>query len=167
VGKWISFTLRAVEASEKQQLDGLLQAYLAELATFSDDLAAIDGRFEYPYLDHYWREPDRFAFFILDDQLICGFSLVRALRDPETNDDGMELAEIYVLPEVRQRGAATEIVRELFRRWPGAWQIGVLPRNEPAYRFWQRLLQEVDSGLVEMRPGRGASDHILFRLTAG
>jgi len=167
MGKKRSFTLRAVEASERNQLDDLLQAYLAELAAFSDDLAAVDGRFEYPYLDHYWHDPYRFACFILEGQVVCGFTLVRALRDPETNDDGMELAEIYVLPEVRRHGAATEIVKDLFRRWPGPWQIGVLPRNERAYGFWQRLLREVDSGLVETRPGGGADSHILFRLTAG
>jgi len=167
MGETTSFTLRAAEASERNDLDGLVQAYLAELAAFSDDLAAVDGGFEYPYLDHYWRDPSRFAFFIVDSHSVCGFALVRALRDPETNDDGMELAEIYVLPAARQRGAATAVVRELFRRWPGRWQIGVLQRNLPAYRFWHRLLREVDRGLTETRPGPGASGHILFSLTAG
>ena len=45
MGETTSFTLRAAEASERNDLDGLVQAYLAELAAFSDDLALLKSEF--------------------------------------------------------------------------------------------------------------------------
>ena len=161
----VTFALRPVEAREKDLLDDLLQPYLAELSAFSDDLTDVNGRFEYPYLEHYWRDPSRFAFFIESGQGVCGFSLVRTLLDPENNQHCMELAEIYVSPWCREKGAATGIVMELFRRWPGPWQVGVLPRNQSAYRFWQNVLKKADSDLIETWPSAGEGGYILFRLT--
>ena len=82
-----------------------LQSYLAELSQFASIEKNAEGQYDYPYLDYYWREPDRHPFIIYLDNEAVGFLLVREDLDPTDGTCLTEIAELYILPAFRQRSA--------------------------------------------------------------
>jgi predicted acetyltransferase len=50
------------------------------------------------------------------------------------------LAEFWVAPEHRRGGTGAAFARSLFARFPGAWELTVLPANGRALAFWRAVL---------------------------
>ncbi len=55
----------------------LLDDYLGEVAKHRELAVGATNAATYPYLDAYWSEPDRHAFFIRHDGDVIGFALIR------------------------------------------------------------------------------------------
>ena len=79
-------SVRSAKEDEKDILYNLLQLYLHDFSEFSPQETDGRGRFTYPYLDHYWQDPQRFPFIIYVERNIAGFALVRTEDDPDTGD---------------------------------------------------------------------------------
>ena len=68
----VNVTLREASLEERGEVRRLLADYLFEF----------DGRTEeYPYLDDYWREPERKPFLIDDDGEVAGLCPIRTHED--------------------------------------------------------------------------------------
>ena len=132
--------LRVDRAEDAPRIREQMPGYLAELNTF---LPTSTGSLVYPYLEHYWREPDRHAFLISDQNEDCGFALVRRLHSGDANPDEHSIAEFYVQPAFRRTGVGKSAVRDLLKIYPGPWLIQVLEANLAARMFWQRTLSQV------------------------
>ncbi len=39
-------------------------------------------------------------------------------------------------------GVGKEAVSQLFQKLPGIWELGWLPANEPAGKFWEKIVQK-------------------------
>ena len=127
-----------------------MPAYIAEMNRYLDDP---EPGGDYPYLGHYWREPDRTPFLISSNNETCGFALLRYIRSGTQAPDYHSIAEFYIQPEHRRLGIGEQAVAELLNRYPGHWLIQVLTRNEPALAFWQRTLTELSRDGVAIEKG--------------
>lgn len=110
---------------DRERLRRLLADYLFEF----------DGREEpYPYLDAYWREPERLPLLIEADRRLVGFCLIRRRRD------GWSVAEFSVVPGARRMGIGRRAVHGLALRAVEAGakyiEATILPGHEVAERFW-------------------------------
>ncbi|MFI5264850.1 MAG: GNAT family N-acetyltransferase [Candidatus Kapaibacterium sp.] len=130
--------LRPVEMTEKSQLWDLLQEYLGEngrrvfAATKNQD-----GSYSYPYFDHYWQEPTRFPFYIVDEDSVVGFVMIRRLAPVLYS-----IAEFYVRPHYRRAGIGRSAVTEVFETFPdNSWLISVIHENKPAFDFWMNIAE--------------------------
>lgn len=157
--------IRVAEEREREQIESMMQDYLAELAAYTDDLLPVDGRYEYPYLDFYWRKGGRTPYLFDDGNRTSGFALVRQDQDPRNGSQFMEMAEYFVTVENRRCGTGTRCAREVFLNHPGRWQVGVMKDNAPAYGFWRRLLRDLDPGLSEEAPSLANNHMFVYRLT--
>ncbi len=106
-----------------------LQSYLAELSQFASIEKNAEGQYNYPYLDFYWRAPDRHPFIIYLNNEAAGFLLVREDLDPADGTSLTEIAELYILPAFRQRSVASSAIKEVLGYFPGNWRAAVLPNN--------------------------------------
>jgi len=123
-----------VSLDDKPRLSAMFADYLAEMSRF---LPGADPHAPYPWFDHYWQEAEsRLPFWLVCDNSEAGFALVR--REAETGD--MDMAEFYVAPAFRRRGAGHAAARRLIARFPGTWRISQLAGNAPAIAFWHRVL---------------------------
>ena len=52
----------------------------------------------------------------------------------------MDLAEFFVMRKYRRHGVGTFLARELFSRFPGAWQVRQMASNSAATAFWRRAI---------------------------
>lgn len=153
-------------------LERLLQDYLQELSVWTGDQPGRDGHFQYPYLDHYRREPDRGVFLVKtgsnptessDGAPVAGFVMIRDERDPQTGVLVHEIAEFYIRPGYRRAGFGRDCVRELLNRLPGQWQLGVLAGNDVARQFWRQVIADLCGTFEERTPAVPSAGQTLFR----
>ena len=58
------------------------------------------GLYGYDYLDYYWTEADRWAFFIKVDQKLAGFVMINTYREVEV-ESRYSMAEFFVMHKYR------------------------------------------------------------------
>lgn len=135
-----------VAEQHKSVLANLVQFYRYDLSELRGYEISPHGTYPYRYLDHYFVEPAREPLFILADERLAGFALVRKL------DDGvLQVAEFFVLRALRRAGIGRRAAAKLFRRFPGDWQLEYDHDNAPAARFWPQVVEDVADGPVEAR----------------
>lgn len=134
-------------------LANLLQLYLHDLTAFHDLPLGPDGRYAYAHLSLYWTEPDRHPFFITLTGELAGFALIKMVkrdeeRDVKRDEDRSsdqpvwDMAEFFVIRSLRRRGVGAQAAHQLWRRFPGAWQVRVMQSNRAALRFWAGTISE-------------------------
>lgn len=162
-------TVRLVPASLEHRpwIRAELQSYLEELSRFAVIEKNAEGQYDYPYLDHYWREPDRHPFVIYQNNKAAGFLLVREDLDPTNGKSLMEIAELYVLPAFRQLSIASSAVRQVLECFPGNWRAAVLIDNDVAYAFWRQLISNVDPQFSLVTPEPWKDEQFVFTFSAG
>ncbi len=125
---------------DKPVIANLLQYYLYDFSEFDDTEMESDGTFTYPYLNHYWREPDRSPYVFFLGDVPAGFALVRKDSDPRSGELFSDLAEFFILRSLRRRRFGTVAATGLWNHIGGAWQVRVLKSNLVAYKFWRPLI---------------------------
>ena len=68
----MNVSLRPATTADRPVIANLIQLYLYDMTEFMPFPVGADGRFEYGFLDRFWRHP----YFILQDEEIAGFALV-------------------------------------------------------------------------------------------
>ena len=134
--------LRLVPESEKEILRNLLEKYSYEFSQYDKrDMNAL-GFYGYRYLDNYWNEDGRWAYFIEVNGKLAGFVMVNkhcAYGDTETD---FNLAEFFVIYAYRRLGVGQEAFLKALEIHKGRWQLSYLPKNIPSALFWNKVVSE-------------------------
>ena len=157
-------TVKLVSATLEDRLtiDNLNQMYAHDLSEFTDIELTAAGRYDYPYLEFYWQDAHRYPFLIFKHDVLAGFCLVREDKDPSNGMGFMEVAEFFVLKSLRYQGVGNDAARQLWKKFPGNWQVGVLEKNVPAYDFWAPLIASVDSACRETAASKETNFQTVF-----
>ena len=157
----MNISIDSVLYEEKDILKNLLEKYSYEFSQYEDTDVNDFGLYGYRYLDHYWSEENRFAFFIKVNSKLAGFIMINNHGDIniETN---YSMAEFFVMYKYRKFGVGTYAVEYIFNKFKGKWQIGYTPRNEIAKTFWNKVINEYTKGKYEI-----FKDNIEFRYKDG
>jgi len=139
-----------------------LQIYLAELSQYAPVKKNKHGLYLYPYLEHYWREPDRHAFVIEKNDDATGFLLVRKDLNPVDGTFINEIAELYILPAFRQHSVATCVVKIVLSYFFGNWRVAVFRNNPTALSFWRNLIPNLDPNFTEKTSYSQKDQQIIF-----
>ncbi|GAB4401875.1 MAG: GNAT family N-acetyltransferase [Anaerolineales bacterium] len=124
---------------QKTLLRNLSELYLHDFSEFDGADVNEHGLYEYPYIDHYWTEPERHPFIIWADDKPAGFALVRDI--PQSDGTVLHsMAEFFILRKYRRSGVGTHAAQQLFARLPGAWQVAQIKENVPAQSFWRNVI---------------------------
>jgi predicted acetyltransferase len=125
--------IELISATPEQEpiLANLLELYAHDFSEFHNLAIGDDARFGYPSLPLYWSDPNRHPFLVRVDGKLAGLVLVLL------NNDGVwDVAEFFVLRGFRRRGIGTQVAHEVWRRFPGPWQVRVMRTNVSAQQFW-------------------------------
>jgi predicted acetyltransferase len=133
-----SLHVELVPASRNEEpiLANLLQLYIHDFSELLELDTGADGRFVYPQLPLYWSDPGRYAFLVKVDGELAGFVLVKTGSEWDVRD----MAEFFVLRRYRRRGVGTAIAHEVWRRFPGFWEVRVMEANIAAQHFWAQAI---------------------------
>ncbi|MDA0788195.1 MAG: GNAT family N-acetyltransferase [Proteobacteria bacterium] len=159
--------VRPASEQDRPVLDRLLQYYLHDFSEFDQTVRSDHtGRFAYPYLEFYWRDPDRFAFLIWYAGQLAGLALVRKETDPGNGERITELAEFFILRALRRGGVGRLAAQQLWGRFPGRWRVEVSAGNAVGYQFWGRVVQEATDGRYSQSLGRSGVRQFTFQIPA-
>jgi predicted acetyltransferase len=133
-------------AADREWFTHVFPLYLHDLSGFGLTYYTLDDRGVWTP-DHRasWLEEDGdHPLLIVDeDRRRVGFALVNQAPSPHVRPDvDFRLSEFFVLRAHRGTGIGRRAALDLFDRFRGRWEISALPRNEPAIRFWRRVVGE-------------------------
>jgi predicted acetyltransferase len=136
--QWIRLTPATLE--DRPVLSNLYQLYIHDFTDFVDLELGDDGRFTYDPLPPYWSERNRFPFLVKADGRLAGFALVKKGSDFSGNPEVWDIADFFVVRGARGQGVGYRVAEEIWRRFPGPWEVRVMITNAPALAFWTRAV---------------------------
>lgn len=152
-----------IPALPEQQpiLANLLELYAHDFSEFIDLKLGADGRFGYERLPLYWTDSNRYPFLIRADGHLAGFVFVRRGSEISSDRDVWDMAEFFIVRGFRRPGLGMKAAHEIWRRFPGKWEVRVIDRNLRAKKFWARAINEflgktIEPVLLE-KDGKGSS----------
>lgn len=128
--------LAPARTDQKPVIANLIQLYLHDMTAFMPFPIGADGRYQYDFLDRFWRHP----YLIMSDDEIAGFALVVDECPLTGRKPCWFMAEFFVLKAYRGRGAGKTAIMEALARHPGPWHIAVPHANTAAQLFWPKAL---------------------------
>jgi predicted acetyltransferase len=133
-------------------LANLLELYAHDLSEFFDIQLQPNGRFGYPLLSRYWEEETRFPFLVQVDGEIAGFVFITKGSRISGNRQIWDVAEFFIVRGHRRHGIGAAAAAEVWRRFPGPWEVRVLESNLPAQAFWKSTIASfTDAWREELR----------------
>ena len=158
-----------VRASKSDQptLENLLHLHVHDFSEFLGMTPSEQGWFSYPRLPLYWEDPGRAAFLVRAAGRLAGFALTSRGSLVSGNPEISDVAEFFVVRGVRRQGVGRAAAQELFRTAAGTWEVRVLDSNQPAQRFWQRVIEQYTRGQFKLQPWtrEDGSEWHVFRFT--
>jgi predicted acetyltransferase len=143
-------------------LENLLELYCHDFSEFQELSLGADGRFGYKSLPLYWSEPARYPFLVRMDGKLAGLVFVKRGSEVSGREAIWDMAEFFIVRAYRRRGIGTQTAHEIFQRFPGLWEVRVMPSNVSACRFWARAISSFTGGAVH--PARVGKDRKLWEL---
>lgn len=147
-------TVEVIAAPPEQEpiLANMLELYIHDFSEFMDLKLGPDGRFGYPHLPSYWKESNRYPFLVMADGHLAGFVFVRWGSAISDDTDVWDMAEFFIVRGFRRLGVGTQATREIWKKFPGKWEVRVTDRNEKARNFWGRAIGEFLGKTIEPTP---------------
>lgn len=142
----------AAPPEQEPVLANLFELYSHDFSEFVELRLGDDGRFGYERLHSYWEEPGRHPFIIKAGGRLAGFAFVRRGSEISHDADVWDVAEFFVVRGFRRLGVGTAAAREIWRMFPGRWEVRVSDRNRKAKEFWRRAIEEFLGDAVEPAP---------------
>jgi predicted acetyltransferase len=135
--------IKQIVYEDKPILQNLMELYQYDFSEFDNSDVNRYGLFGYKYLDNYWTENGRFAFFIITNDKLAGFVLVRQHIGKN------EIAEFFIMRKFRKRGLGNIVARKVFEMFKGDWQVSRELTNIPAQFFWEKVVGQYTKGVYK------------------
>lgn len=145
----MNITIDPVPMEQKSVLRNLLELYKYDFTEYDPEDINEHGLYEYKYLDHYWTEEGRHAYFVRADGKLAGFALLRQLGHTDEGIAIYAMAEYFIMRKYRRSGLGREIAFRLFDRFQGVWRVAQIEENMPARHFWRKIVSEYTEGRFE------------------
>ena len=144
----MNIEIHEVPREGKSVLKQLMDEYLAELIQYAGDDPDEYAPLEYRYFDLYWSEPSRSPFFVLVDNRLAGFVLVRKdVADHIARGESKNtIAEFFIIPSYRLQGIGEKTAIQIFNTYPGKWMIAQLAQHTGAQIFWRKIIHRYTLG---------------------
>jgi predicted acetyltransferase len=162
----MNIELMPVSIDKKDILNNLLEKYNYEFSQYDKIPFNQNGLYNYRYLDYYWTEEGRAAYFIVVDNNLAGFVMIN--KHPECDKPiNWAIAEFFVSYNYRRCGVATTIMNEVFKIYKGYWHIKYHPKNIASEIFWTKTANKASNGNYEIIKGNedyfdGTEAKVLF-----
>ncbi len=135
--------------SNSRQIESMLDDYLGELNNYREVSIGATSSANYQHLDAYWSEVGRHIFLIQYSKQVVGFAFIRGPDSTESVTH--QVAEFYVRPDSRRLGIGRSAVLEIWKLFPGQWELQVHTQNTAAIQFWVSCIDTESGDVVNDR----------------
>ena len=145
----MNFEIVPVAYDEKAVLANLMEKYDYEFSQYDDRDVNNFGLYGYLYLDNYWTEDRRHAFFIKADNKLAGFVMV-SNRDETGVNKIYAISEFFVMYKYRRSGIGRYAAYKMFDMFKGDWEFCYHPKNIISRHFWRNIVSDYTNGNFEV-----------------
>lgn len=144
--------IELVRAEEEQReiLAHLIELYEYDFSEYENSDVNSYGLYGYSYLDYYWTEENRYAYFIKVDSRLAGFVMICDYCYVSKEKGTKSLAEFFVMKKYRRQGVGRYVAKEIFQKHPGKWELTVHPNNPISHKFWNSVISENAKGEIKV-----------------
>jgi predicted acetyltransferase len=137
--------LYKAKASDLAIVKNLVPYYIYDMSEYMGWGTTPDGRHSgCEGIEAYWSDSDRHAFILRAGREPAGFVLL--LKGNHGPSIDYSFTDFFVLRKFRRRGVGERVARQLFKRYPGHWQVDHLKDNKPAAAFWRKVISRYTHG---------------------
>ena len=155
----MSIELRPVQLEDREVLGNLLEKYDYEFSQYDRRDVNKLGLYGYKYLDYYWTEEHRWAYFIVVDGNLAGLVMVIDLPEVEGTETDFQMAEFFVMYKYRRLGVGRAAVFQVLDKHRGRWQLKRHPKNIASVLFWDKVISEYTGGRYELIKSHPKADY--------
>lgn len=98
-----------------------------------------NGLYECIDFKKYWQDANSFPFLVRYNNEIAGFVMID--KKGSSPDIDFNMAQFFILRKFKNKEIGKYVAKECFRKFPGMWEVMVIPNNEGAYRFWRSVIK--------------------------
>ena len=98
----------------------------------------IDLSFVADDLSPYFMDSSRRAFLLKVNDALAGFVLLNKVGSFSGTEWNM--AEFFIINYYQKKGIGQTIAAKIFNKFPGAWDVSVIPENTRALLFWKKVI---------------------------
>lgn len=142
-----------VTREQKEILAHLLELYQYDFSEYDGMDVNPCGLYGYPYLEYYWTEKNRFAYFIKVDGRLAGFAMVCGHCYVSKEKDTLFMSEFFVMKKYRKQGVGKRAACEVLKLHPGRWELTIHPNNQGAHTFWKKVTDSAAAGEAKVVTG--------------
>jgi len=142
----MDITILPISFSEKEILRNLIEKYEYENSQYEKTEVNDYGLYEYKYLDHYWTDENRYAYFIKANSKLVGFILFNDYRYYNEIEANYCIAEFFIMHKYKKMGIGKYVVKYITNKYKGKWQVGYNPNNNIGKIFWNKVVREITNG---------------------
>ncbi|MCM3132721.1 GNAT family N-acetyltransferase [Paenibacillus polysaccharolyticus] len=139
----MNVTIQQITDTTKEQFENLFNYYLYELSAYSQEDIGTKGTFEMEDISPYYKDERLYPYFITCNEKIVGFILVTS-PPYVANEVDYSVQELFVLPKYRGSNIAKDAVMQIFKLYPGRYEVGMFKSNLKAVKFWTKLISTLD-----------------------
>lgn len=134
--------IKEVTKGQKEILRNLLEKYNYEFSQYDHTDVNELGLFGFDYLDGYWTEKNRYAYFVYVDGNLAGFAMVNDHPEDEEVETDYSMAEFFIMYKYRRRGVGRQLAFKMFDMCRGKWQVKRHPHSIDSVNFWNKIIDE-------------------------
>ena len=143
--------LRQVNVEDREILANLLEKYDYEFSQYDNRDVNKLGLYGYKYLDCYWIEEKRWAYFIMADDKLAGFVMINDIPEVEDRKTDFSMAEFFAMYKYRRTGVGRRAFFLALDLHKGKWQLKRHPKNLSSVYFWDKVVDEYTQGDYELK----------------
>jgi predicted acetyltransferase len=141
--------LRTLTDGDRPVVERLWQLYSHDMSEVRGTMPNKGGLYKPGRLPGYFDDPDRRGYLISCNDAPAGFAFVQGVADGTRM-----IGDFFVVRAARRQGVGYRVVKQLFERYPGNWEIGFQAENAGATEFWRRVVSDTVGAAwsEELRP---------------
>jgi len=142
--------LQLAHIEDREILSNLLEKYDYEFSQYDNRDVNKLGLYGYKYLDYYWTEENRYAYFIVVNGKLAGFVMVIDMPEIEGTEADFQISEFFVMYKYRRSGVGKNAFFQVLDKHKGRWQLRRHPKNIASVYFWDKAINEYTKGKYEL-----------------
>lgn len=138
--------LKKIDTVKNKPFKNLQQFYEFEFSLITKTNTDKQGQYDPCALESAWSKKGYDIYLLYTHKLPVGFAVVN-LSSMSSNDTSVkDIAEFFVMPLYRKKHYGKWMAFEIFKKYPGKWEVRELAQATTARSFWVNTIDEFTKG---------------------
>ena len=139
-----SLKIKKISSAKDKDFSHLQQIYEKEFAPITSYKVNQDGLFDQDFLISTWSKHGYEIYLLEIKEEAVGFAVVNLASMIDLDTNTRDIAEFFVMPQLRNQRIGSKFAQEIFKLYPGQWEVRQLESLTKARKFWLRAIQNIN-----------------------